>query len=316
MTTLTLTLNNGCNIPVLGLGTSDGERKEGAFREAVKEAIKVGYRHIDTAYLYGTEKEIGEAIEDSIKKELVKREELFITTKVWMNYMRPDRVRESVESSLKDLNITYIDLLLIHWPMAMKQGSDKFPEADGKLIPADVKFTDTWKAMETLVDEGVVKSIGVSNFNHKQLSELLESCRIKPTMNQIEVHPHNNNSKIIDFCHAHNIHITAYSPIGTPFSKFTEGKAKVIDEPVVKEIAAKHGKTVTQVLIRYAIDRGLAVIPKSVTPSRIKENFEVLNFKLAEDDVKALNSLNRPDGRIFSHPNFQHLPNYPFVEEF
>jgi len=312
-----LTLNNGHTIPILGLGTSATELKEGEVGAAVEESIKIGYRHIDTAFLYYTEKEIGEAIERCIKSGIVKREELYITSKVWMTYMRPDLVRECFNTSLTDLKLTYIDLYLIHWPMACQEGGSHFPkDADGNLIPSDVKFTDTWKALEKLVDEGLVKSIGVSNFNHKQLEELLKSCRIKPVMNQFEIHPYLTNNKLVDFCHSHNIHVTAYSPLGSPANSLAAGIIKIIDEPLVKEIAAKYGKSPGQVLIRYAIDRGIAVVPKSVTPSRLKQNFEIFDFKLTEDDLKALNSLNKPDGRVINIGSFQKLPNYPFHEEF
>jgi len=270
--------------------------------------------------MYNNEHEIGQAIEDCVTQGIVKREDLFITTKVWMTYMRPDLVRKSFEESVSKLKLSYVDLYLIHWPTPLKedQGDELMPkDENGKYLFSDFHFVDTWKAMEKLVDEGLAKSIGVSNFNHKQIEELLAKCRIKPVMNQVEVHGYLNNAKLIDFCHAHDIQVTAYCPLCNP--AFPETRAVtpcLLEDPVVVEVAKKYGKSPGQTLIRWALDRKIVVIPKSVTPARIRENFNVFDFKLAPEDIAILNSLNRKDVRICTLPELLEHPLYPFHEEF
>jgi len=310
-----LTLNNGNIIPALGLGT--WLCKPGEVELAVIEAIKVGYRHIDCAWIYGNEGEIGHALEQCFNENLVKREDMFITSKLWMTYARPDLVRDHFISTLTNLKLAYLDLYLLHWPVTLKEGGDSFPkDADGNFLFSDVYYLDTWKEIEKLKDEGLVKSIGVCNFNHKQIENLIENSRIKPVVNQIEAHPYCSNKKLIEFCLEHKIIPTAYCPLGSPFNSRLNTQNSELGDPVILQLATKYNKSPSQIVIRYHLDRGISLVPKSVTPSRIKENFEVFDFKLSKEDIDAIDALNKPEGRIVKLPQYSKHPNYPFAEEY
>ncbi|CAB3231852.1 unnamed protein product [Arctia plantaginis] len=307
-------LNNGYTIPVIGLGTWKSE--PGQVEQAVKDAIDAGYRHIDCAHVYLNEKEIGKALKAKFEEGNVKREDMFITSKLWCTFHRPDLVEGAIKVTLENLGLGYLDLFLMHWPQAFKEEDDLIPtDADGKLIVSNVDYVDTWKTMETLVEKGLTRSIGVSNFNKKQMDRLLEAAKIKPAMLQIEVHPYLNQQLLIDYCRTHDIAVTAYSPLGSldrPWAK--PGDPNLLEEPKIKSIAEKYGKSVAQVLIRYAIDRGLIVIPKSVTKSRIVENFNVFDFQLTLEDVKEIGSL-ECKGRLCTLGDAHH-PDYPFHDEY
>jgi len=312
----TVTLNNGLAMPAFGLGT--WKSKPGEVAAAVTAAIDLGYRHIDAALCYQNEKEVGEAIAGRIAAGVVKREDLWVTTKCWSAFHSKAKARECLLTSLKDLKLDYVDLYLIHWPMGFKEDAGLFPkDASDKLIASDVDYLETWAAFEEFVDEGLVKTIGVSNFNSEQVARVLDNCRIKPAMNQVEIHPYFNNEKLVAFCHSRGVAITAYSPLGSPDRPWAKpDDPSLLDDPKLKAIAEKYNKSPAQVLIRFALDRGLVVIPKSVTASRIKQNFEVFDFALSKEDLSAIMSFDRPDGRALLLPWCDHLPYYPFHIEF
>ncbi|XP_026725589.1 alcohol dehydrogenase [NADP(+)]-like isoform X2 [Trichoplusia ni] len=300
--------------PVLGIGTWLAKPEEVA--QAIKHAIDVGYRHIDCAFIYGNEKEVGEAITAKIRDGTVKREDLFITSKLWNTFHRPDLVKGALLKSLENLNIKYLDLYLIHWPQAYKEDGPLYVTGDGTEIQfSEVDYVDTWKALEPLVGEGLVRSIGVSNFNSKQLARLLQVATIKPVTNQVECHPYLNQRRLKDFCESHDIKITAYSPLGSPNRPWAKpDDPQLMKDPKLKAIADRLGKTVAQVLIRYNIDRGNIVIPKSVTKSRIASNFQVLDFKLSHEDMALIDSLDRNTRLVPSTDSLGHK-HHPFEND-
>lgn len=315
----TITLNNGRSIPTVGLGT--WKSKPGEVANAVKTAIQAGYRHIDCAAVYGNEKEVGEALKSCIGST-VSREDLFITSKLWNTKHNPSDVRPALMDTLADLGLDYLDLYLIHWPIALKDGDERFPKDDGgKLIYAYHDPCDTWQAMEALVNNGLVRAIGLSNFNSKQVDDIISKAQIKPAVLQVECHPYLNQAQLIRHCKERDIVVTAYSPLGSPDRPWAKpGEPTLMDDPKMLEIANKYGKSPAQVCIRFQVQRGVSVIPKSVTPARIESNFEVFDFELSDDDMKVIESFNKPwracipmieeNGKKV--PRDGHHPHFPF----
>jgi len=320
-----LKLNSGKDMPQLGFGT--WLAAPGVVQTSVETAVKCGFRHIDCAWIYGNEPEVGTAFKN-IFSSGVKREELFITSKLWNTFHKPADVLPAVKESLTNLGLDYLDLYLIHWPMGYENGGDKkltFPKTeDGKIIQCASDFLDTWREMENAVDAGLIKSIGISNFNADQIQRILDNCRIKPAVLQIECHPYNNQSKVKAFCDVAGIKVTAYSPFGNPGRPWA-GTAKdganndqvpLLEHDVIKKIAEKYSKGAGHVLLRYQIDRGIICLTKSVKEERIRSNFTVFDFKLDKDDIAAIDAL---------HLNLRILPlswdglcthkDYPFKDE-
>lgn len=292
-----LTLNDGNLMPQIGLGTWNAQGKE--LRDAVKAAIESGYRHIDTASNYRNEHLVGEAISECIAEGICTRQDLFVTTKLWNNSHRRESVIRALRSSLEKLKLTYVDLYLIHYPIAYQEGELLSPLDDsGKVITTDHDYVDTWLGMEDAKRGGLAKSIGVSNFNASQLARILSSDRedlIVPAMNQVECHPYLNQSGLLQFCRAHGIELTAYSPLGSPgrLDPSNTGQPRLIDDPVVKSIAKRHLRPPAHVLICYQLKRNIGVIPKAIQASHLVSNLDSLTLELDSDDMKKLNSLNR-----------------------
>ncbi|XP_059608408.1 aldo-keto reductase family 1 member B1-like [Phlebotomus argentipes] len=288
-----LTLNNGLKIPMLGLGTWGSPQGEVA--RAVKEALDLGYRHIDCAFVYGNEQEVGDGLAAKIADGTVKREDVWVTSKLWNTFHSAHLVRPALEKTLQNLQLKQLDLYLIHWPMGYKEGGEIFPaDTDGKTLFSDVDYLETWKGMEECLKAGLTRSIGLSNFNIRQVERVLAAGSVKPAMNQVEYHPYLHQTELSQWCRAKGIEITGYSPLGSPARPWVKsGDPVLLEEPKVLEVAQRCNKSVAQVLIRWQLQLGHITIPKSTNSKRIQENFDVFDFELSKQDMEDLSSLNR-----------------------
>ncbi|KAM9311508.1 aldo-keto reductase family 1 member C15-like [Gastrophryne carolinensis] len=314
-------LNDGHKMPVLGFGTYAPETytKEQA-GEATKVAIEAGYRHIDCAFIYGNEVQVGQAINAKVADGTVKREDIFYTGKLWSNNHAPERVRQALEKSLKDLQLDYMDLFLIHSPVEFQPGDNPFPtDENGKTIFHNTDIRETWKAMEACKDAGLVRSIGVSNFNSKQLELILSmpGLKYKPVCNQVECHIFLNQAKLLEFCKSKDIVLVGYSVLGSSRVEqwIDQNSPKVLEDPVLNEIAKKLGRNPAQVAMRYLLQRGIVVLAKSFTAERIRQNFQVFDFELSAEDMKSLDGVNK-NMRYLSIDDWKASPKYPYNEEY
>jgi 2,5-diketo-D-gluconate reductase A len=272
----TITLNNGVEIPQLGFGVFQIEPDK--TKDATLAALEVGYRHIDTAEMYGNEKEVGEAVRASG----IDRGEIFVTSKLNNGFHAYDDALGAFDQSLKDLDIDYLDLFLVHWP-----------------LPGVGDYVETWKAMEKMYESGRVKAIGVSNFQPHHLRRIHGETSVTPAVNQIEVHPYFTNDEVRAFNSEHGIATEAWSPIA---------QGNVLQDETVTRIAGNLGRTPAQVTLRWHIQRGDIVFPKSVTRSRVEENFQLFDFELSDEDMTAITALDR-DGRQGPNPDeFNYIP--------
>jgi 2,5-diketo-D-gluconate reductase A len=276
-----ITLNDGNTIPQLGFGVFQIEPSQTA--AAVRSALEVGYRHVDTAEMYGNEKEVGQGIRDAG----LDRGEVFITSKLNNGFHLPDDARRAFDATLSALNSDYVDLFLIHWPLPTLYDGD---------------FLSTWNVLEEFAKDGRARSIGVSNFQPAHLDLLAEDSQTTPAVNQIEVHPYFGNEQVRAYDRAHGIATEAWSPIA---------QGKVLDDEVIVSVAKSLGKTPAQVVLRWHIQRGDIVFPKSVSPERVKSNFEIFDFSLTEDGMDAITGLDRGEtGRTGPNPDkFDYIPN-------
>jgi len=290
----TLQFANGDQMPILGLGT--WKSAPGDVHKAVKEALRLGYRHIDCASIYGNEAEVGQALSESFKEGGVSRDQLWITSKLWNNSHAPEDVQPALEKSLSDLQLDFLDLYLIHWPILIRKGVLFHSSIDDLVALDEIPISTTWQVIESMVDKGLCRNIGVSNFSVAKLKTLLEGARIQPEMNQIELHPYLQQPAMLEFCNAHKIHLTAYAPLGSgdrPDRLKVEDEPILLEDPAVIKIAERHNATPAQILLSWDIHREVAVIPKSVTPARLKQNLDAAEVSLTPDDMKEMKALDR-----------------------
>ena len=267
-TRILLTHGHGA-LPVVGFGTLI--RDAVAARKAIQLALEVGFRHLDCAELYGNEEVVGVAMRDAFEAGTVKREELFVTSKLWNNNHRPERVKPALEASLRRLRLDYLDGYLIHTPFAFRPGDEQYPK-DGRGVPAydsGVTLIETWRAMEQLVDEGLCRSIGLSDITLDKLKEIVAHARILPSVVQVECHPYLPEWELLDFCKQHGIVLLAFAPLGHGM------EPRIPDDPVIKAIAERVRKTPAQVALSWAAQRGTAFLTTSTNPAHIKENFGI-----------------------------------------
>ena len=287
-----LQCGNGDELPMLGLGTWKSQPRE--VYDTVQKAISIGYRHIDCAPVYQNEDEIGEALAAVVASGDVARDELWITSKLWnSNHARRDVV-PALEKTLSDLKLDYLDLFLIHWPIAFRPGVG-FPEGPQDYVSLDeAPLSETWSGMEEAVGKGLCRTIGVSNFSIKKTGDLLPGASTPPVVNQVEVHPFFPQRELLAWCSDHDIVLTAYSPLGSGDRNpefMRDDEPEPLKHPVILEIAARHQLSAGQVLIAWAIQRGTCVIPKSSNPERLRQNFEAASIVLADGDMAAIAEL-------------------------
>ncbi|MDW3209218.1 MAG: aldo/keto reductase [Reichenbachiella sp.] len=290
----TYPLSNGDQMPALGLGTWKSE--PGEVYKAIRTAISVGYKHFDCAYIYQNETEIGAALSDAIMTGEVNREELWITSKLWNTHHRKNDVKECLDMTLKALQLDYLDLYLIHWPVA-HQKDVIFPHEGNGLISLDkIPLEETWAGMEEIKEAGLAKHIGVSNFSAKKIAQVNQSASQKIEVNQVELHPLLQQKDLLDFCKKEEVILTAYSPLGSrdriPQMK-AEDEPDMFEIPAIQAIAENHNCSPAQVLIAWAVNRDTVVIPKSTNEARLKQNLEAANIKLSVEEMNQINQLDR-----------------------
>ena len=295
-------LRNGDRMPAIGLGT--WKSAPGVVRAAVKEAIRIGYRHIDCAPIYGNEREIGAALAECFEEGLASREEMWITSKLWNDRHAPGDVVPALEETLEHLRLDYLDLYLIHWPVAIRPGL-MFPESGADMVPLeDVPLDATWGRMEAAVGAGLCRHIGVSNFSAAKIATLLDGARLPVEVDQVELHPYLRQDGLVSFCQAHDVVVTAYSPLGSrdrPERLKEDGEPVLLEDPVILGIADRVGATPAQVLIAWALARATAAIPKSTDPGRMRENLAAADVSLDEAAPREIAALDRHRRYIVGH---------------
>jgi alcohol dehydrogenase (NADP+) len=302
-----LAFANGDIMPQIGLGT--WKSKPGEVYDAVREAIRIGYRHIDCAAIYMNEAEIGQAISDAIAAREVKRKHLWITSKLWNNAHAEDSVLPALRKTLADLQLDYLDMYLVHWPIAFRADVMGPKGAEDMLPLSELPIIGTWRGMEAAHAAGLTRHIGVSNFSVKKLKELLAEAKVRPENNQVELHPLLAQTELLEFCTAEGIHLTAYSPLGS-FDRSAALKGtdepNLFDHPILKQVAAKREVSVAEVLIQWAVKRGTAVIPKSVNPDRLRQNLRSRYLTLSDLDMEIISHVDRHyrfiDGSFWEFP--------------
>jgi len=321
-----LTLNNGRTMPILGVGTWRAE-DEKELETALDAALEMGYRHIDCAHAYGNEQVIGRVLKQWLDSNKIKREDLFITTKLPFYGNRPSTVEKYLKESLSNLQLSYVDLYLIHTPFSVPEFKDEpAKDSNGDVIfEKDTDHVGVWKKFEEFVDQGLIKSIGISNFNERQIQRILDNSRIKPVCLQIEFHVYLQQIDLVNFCKQKNIAVVGYSPLGSPSVREVYRKSghdrdlpNLLEVPEIQEIAKRHGKTPAQILLKWILENGVAAIPKSVHADRLRQNLDVFDFSLSQEDLDKIRELGKNHHlRVCDFSFFQGMnkhPEFPFQQ--
>jgi alcohol dehydrogenase (NADP+) len=303
----TLALANGDVVPALGLGTWRAEPR--AVAQAVRHALDLGYRHIDAAAIYGNEAEIGEALEQAFADGVVRREDLWITSKLWSDCHAPEDVGPALERTLADLRLSHLDLYLMHWPVVLRAGVT-FPEKAEDLVALEqLPLARTWAAMEDLQRAGRCRHIGVSNFSQTKLQGLLEGARLAPAMNQVERHPFLQQPALLAYCREQGIALTAYSPLG---AGRTDQPSPLLADPLIASLAAERGATPAQVLLAWGLACGTVVIPKALGLEHLAANLAAQDLELDGEAMAQLAALDRRER--FVDGSFWFMPGSPYTE--
>ncbi|KAL5995478.1 Non-functional NADPH-dependent codeinone reductase 2 [Asimina triloba] len=285
-------LNSGEKMPLIGMGTGTMCIPDN-LTSVLIHAIEIGYRHFDTASLYGTEKHLGRAIREALRRDIIQtRSQLFITSKLWCNDGHGDRVLPAIKRSLENLGLDYLDLYLIHWPVSLKPEAKELPISKEDIIPMD--FKSVWGAMEECQKLGLTKSIGVSNFSIKKLLELMTHATVPPAVNQVEMNPAWQQRRLREFCNEHGIHVSAWSPLGANGDSW--GSLAVMDSPVLKQIAQAKGKSVAQVSLRWLYEQGVCITVKSFSKERMRQNLQIFDWELSPQDLLEINEISQRRG--------------------
>jgi D-xylose reductase len=310
MDVATLRLSSGDRLPAVGLGLWKVEKRAAA--RTVEEAVRLGYRHFDSAYDYGNEAETGEGLRHVVASGMCKRDELWITSKLWNTYHAPENVKPALQQSLHYLQLDYLDLYLIHFPISLAfVPFDRYPPGwffepespTPRMVTTRVPIAETWRAMEDLVRAGLVRNIGVSNFGVSLLRDLLSYAAIAPAVLQVEMHPFLTQEKLLRFCNESGVAVTAFSPLGAA-SYYSIGMAgegdSALEQQTVRDIAVRHERSAAQILLRWGVQRGTAIVPKSTRVERLRENISIFDFELTAEEMAAISTLNR--NRRFNDP--------------
>jgi alcohol dehydrogenase (NADP+) len=293
------------SMPSLGLGT--WKAAPGEVGRAVRDALELGYRHIDCASIYGNEAEIGAALQQAFRAGVVNREAIWVTSKLWNDCHEPEQVRPALLRSLQSLGLEQLDLYLIHWPVAHRHGVLMAEQATDQIPLEQLPLHDTWAAMEALVDEGLVRQIGVSNCSAAKIAAFLPHARHRPMVNQVERHPWLQQNALLQYCQLEQIRLTAYSPLGSPSG---DGEAPLLEDPVITGIAAELKASSAQVLLAWGLATGTAVIPKSVRRDRLASNLAASQLELSSTDLERIAALDRH--HRFVDGSFWELPDGPY----
>ena len=305
------TLNTDNQIPLIGLGT--WKAAPGEVYTAIRWALKLGYNHFDCAPIYGNQKEIGQAFHDAMEEDNLRRQDIFITSKLWNDSHQAKDVLPALHKTLEELQVEYLDLWLMHWPVAQKPGTAIPSGSDDMLSLKEVPLEETWAEMEKAYNQGLAKAIGTSNFGSEKLQLILDKGQISPAVNQVECHPYLQQNELLDFCNKNMIALTAYSPLGSG-SRSKDGNAEsnnksaLLEDAVILNIAHKLNVSAAQVILAWQMQRGVIVIPKSANEARLQENLNSLNLILDNQDMEQIARLDKEyrviDGKAFAYGDY------------